>query len=296
MPLFDAVNHSMCALAPGGFSTQPASLGAYHSFPIEALTWVLMLLGCTGFAVHYLFLTGKWRALLRHPEPRTLFVSLLLGLPLLAWSLHAASRLALSASWRLATFNGISALTGTGYSTTDFSNWSDFSLVALSVLMTIGGGVGSTAGGLKLYRVYLFTKSLYWELKAKLLPPRAVFRPYLWRQGRKFFITPDHQSQMFLFVLVYLFAWLGGSLILMAYGHSAAASIFEYASALGTVGLSLGITSPAAPAGLLWVEIAGMFLGRLEFLVVFVAAGRLFRDMRLLMHERRNVPLPPVED
>jgi trk system potassium uptake protein TrkH len=74
----------------------------------------------------------------------------------------------------------------------------------------------------------------------------------------------------------------------MAYGHSMAFSAFEYASALSTVGLSVGITAPNAPAGLIWAETIGMFLGRLEFLVVIYAITKLMRDGRILLRRRRN--------
>ena len=44
---------------------------------------------------------------------------------------------------------------------------------------------------------------------------------------------------------------------------------------LGTVGLSVGVTSAGAPAGLLWTETVGMILGRLEFFVVFMGITRM---------------------
>ncbi len=71
----------------------------------------------------------------------------------------------------------------------------------------------------------------------------------------------------------------------MSYGHSMAFSAFEYASALITVGLSVGITAPGAPAGLLWTETIGMFLGRLEFLVVIYAITKLLRDGKILLED-----------
>ena len=294
MPLFDAVNHSMCALATGGFSPRMTSIGYYDSLPIELTLLVLMLLGCTGFAVHMLLIQRRFKDFWRHPEPRTLFWSLSLGLVALIWGLKTLGGIAFGQATREALFNGVSAITGTGFGTVDFTAWPDYTLIVLSVLMTLGGGVGSTAGGVKMYRVYLAARSISWELKRKLLPPRATYLPYLWRQGQKYFVSAQHLSEMHLFVLVYLSAWAFGSLILMSYGHSAAYSIFEFASALGTVGLSVGITSPAAPAGLLWTEILGMFLGRLEFFVVLLAGARVMRDSRLISKERSALRKRPT--
>jgi len=57
--------------------------------------------------------------------------------------------------------------------------------------------------------------------------------------------------------------------------------MFEFASAMSTVGLSIGITSPYAPEIVLWTESAGMFLGRLEFFVVFYGIVNLVKFFRM---------------
>ena len=69
-----------------------------------------------------------------------------------------------------------------------------------------------------------------------------------------------------------------GTAILAAHGYGLKESLFEYASAVGTGGLSVGVTSPTAPPGVLWAQIVGMLLGRLEFFVVIVSAAKLARD------------------
>ncbi|MFW5913811.1 MAG: potassium transporter TrkG, partial [Bacillota bacterium] len=61
-------------------------------------------------------------------------------------------------------------------------------------------------------------------------------------------------------------------------GYSVRDSFFEYASALGTVGLSIGVTDAAMSAVSYWSMTLGMFLGRLEFLVVFIVLVKLYRD------------------
>ena len=88
---------------------------------------------------------------------------------------------------------------------------------------------------------------------------------------------------MFLYVAVLAV----GTTILAGYGNGVRESIFEFASALETVGLSIGITAPGAPPGLLWTETLGMFLGRLEFFTVVVGAARLLDDGRLALRATR---------
>ena len=82
---------------------------------------------------------------------------------------------------------------------------------------------------------------------------------------------------------MYLVAYVLGVLILCACGYGLGDSLFEFASAIGTVGLSVGVTSPQMPDAALWAEILAMFLGRLEFIVVVVGLLKLGRDFRMLI-------------
>ncbi|HEM46182.1 MAG TPA: TrkH family potassium uptake protein, partial [Alphaproteobacteria bacterium] len=55
---------------------------------------------------------------------------------------------------------------------------------------------------------------------------------------------------------------------------------FEYASALGTVGLSVGFTRPEMPLASKVAEILGMWVGRLEFVAICHAFMKVVRDVR----------------
>ena len=82
-----------------------------------------------------------------------------------------------------------------------------------------------------------------------------------------------------MFIFLYFLIFFIGVTITAAYGNPLPESLFEYASSLGTVGLSIGVTSADAPVGLLWTQIVGMFLGRLEFFTVAIGIIRLFKDI-----------------
>ena len=62
MNLFEALNHTMTALATGGFSTRNGSIGEFNSLTIEIIIMVLMYLGATGFGIHYAFWKRNWKA------------------------------------------------------------------------------------------------------------------------------------------------------------------------------------------------------------------------------------------
>jgi trk system potassium uptake protein TrkH len=179
----------------------------------------------------------------------------------------------------VAVFEVVTALSTTGFSTVGYGDWNALGWLVLIVLMIIGGGTGSTAGGLKQYRIYAFYRGLLWEFRRMLLPRGTVTMPDVWVGETRRFLGDREIRQLAAFASLYLGTLALGTGVLAAYGYSLKESLFEFASALGTVGLSVGVTSAAVPAGLLWAETVGMILGRLEFFVVFIGITRLVANV-----------------
>jgi len=279
MAWFDAVNHAFAALSTGGFSTRAESIGYWDSPQIEAVTVVLMLLGTMNFLTAYALLHGKLRAVGKNGEIR--LQALLLPLAALVLFAGVSSGLypTLGKQLRSAVFEAVTALSTTGFSTVGYGDWSGLGWLVLIVLMLIGGGTGSTAGGLKQYRVYALYRGLLWELRRRRLPRGAVTEPDVWVGDSRRFLKDRELLQIALFVCLYLATLALGTGILAAYGYPLRESLFEFASALGTVGLSTGVTAADAPKGLLWAETTGMLLGRLEFFVIFLGVTKLLGDL-----------------
>ncbi|MGN1026004.1 MAG: TrkH family potassium uptake protein, partial [Faecousia sp.] len=147
MPVFDSLCHAMCSLSTGGFSTRLNSIGEYHSLAVEAVTIVLMLVGTTNFAVLLLLVQGKWKRVFRVSEVRFLFLILLIFVPMVTIFLCRDMHMGFGESLRHALFNTASALSTTGYATMGYETWPPFAVGVLILLMLIGGGMGSTAGG-----------------------------------------------------------------------------------------------------------------------------------------------------
>jgi trk system potassium uptake protein TrkH len=297
MSTFDAINHSFAALSTGGFSTRPASIGHWDSVAVEAVILPLMILGNLSFVTAWLLLRGKWRAAGRNGEVRLMAV-LLLVCTLLLFLLTARELYSpLGKCARVAVFETVTALTTTGFSTVGYGDWNAFGFVVLIVLMIVGGGTCSTAGGVKQFRIHLLWKSVWWDVRRSLLPRTAVTSLPIWEGERKGFLDADRLRRAGSFLFLYCLALAVGTGVLAAHGYGLRESAFEFASALGTVGLSVGITSPSAPPGDLWTEILGMLLGRLEFLVIFAGAAKLTRDLPRVIGrgeaEERTVPGGP---
>jgi trk system potassium uptake protein len=279
MTWFDAVNHCFPAISTGGFGTHPENIGYWNSPVIEAVCIVLMIAGNLNFVTAWVLLRGRFRDVSRNGEVR--LQAVLFPLSAVVVFLFTARALypALGKAARVAIFETVSALTTTGFSTVGYTDWNAFGVLVLIALMLVGGGTCSTAGGIKQYRVYMLWKGLVWELRRPFRPRTAIAQEFVQEAERQVFVTDARLRLIGVFVFLYIATWLVGSAVLMAHGFALKESLFEFASAEGTVGLSIGLTSAANPPAVLWTMTVGMFLGRLEFFVIFVSAAKLVRDL-----------------
>jgi trk system potassium uptake protein TrkH len=181
---------------------------------------------------------------------------------------------------RVALFETISAVTTTGFSTVGYGQWNGFGILVLIGLMLLGGGTCSTAGGIKQSRIHLLLKLVHWEVRRALLPQSTVMEMPVWEGEHRRFVDDTRIRQTSVFVFLYLTALGLGTLLLCACGFRLCDALFEMASATGTVGFSVQVTSAAMPNAALWAEILAMFLGRLEFMVVLVSLLKIGRDAR----------------
>lgn len=304
MPVFDSINHAMTALATGGFSTKNASIGFYNSAWIDIVTIILMLLGHMNFATHHLIFQAvaqkkkeKWKAVWKNAEMKSSTWMILIFVPItflfVTMALYNPVKLKIGVNMlqyiqgmglplRRAAFEAVSALTGTGFSTVAYTSWSSLGVFIIIFLMCAGGQTGSTSGGIKQYRIYLMAMSLYWSAKEQFLPPTAVVSHSVFKGEKLIYIKPRHIRELANYVVVYVMVFIIGSAILMGCGFPVKESMFEFASALGTVGLSMGITSVSSSPAVLLTEIFGMFLGRLEFFVIVYCFVKIFRDIEVV--------------
>jgi trk system potassium uptake protein TrkH len=277
MGWFDAVNHAMAAVSTGGFSTHPDSIGHYDSALIEAITIALMLAGTTSFLVAYeVLVKGRWSELWRSPGARLMWVAIGLSAGMV-WLCDVGALYGFGAkSARVAVFEVVSAISTTGFSTVGYAGWGDASWLVMIGLMIIGGGANSTAGGLKQARVWALGAAAWARVRGALLGGRAVVEPRAGSDRGARLLDASSVQAAATFALIY-FAVLGvGVLVMCAHGVPMADALFESASTLSTVGLSVGVTSPDAPTLVLLTQSLMMLCGRLEFFALVVGAFRLF--------------------
>ncbi|MEG2000843.1 MAG: TrkH family potassium uptake protein [Evtepia sp.] len=172
MPVFDAVTTSFATACTGGFSVRNASIGAYASPACEIIIGIFMLLFSLNFVVFFLMLTRKAKEALKSDELR-----FFCGVVAVAVVLVTFDILPLFASFqdalRSAFFQVATIVSTTGFSSTDFNLWPEFSKWILVLLMFIGGCAGSTAGGLKCSRVLLIGRCIRRDI-LQIAHPRSV--------------------------------------------------------------------------------------------------------------------------
>ncbi|ASJ00580.1 TrkH family potassium uptake protein [Thermococcus gorgonarius] len=278
MELFDAITHAMTGLGTGGMSSHDASIGYFHSMSIEAITIFLMIMGAVNFTVHYkVFKEKRIGPFFDDVQVRYMFLFLVPAISLIAYGLVQYGD-SIGDSLRQAVFHAVSAISCTGFSISDLSKYPELGKFLLGLLMVIGGGAGSTAGGIKLIRFTLMYESLKWTIQQSILPRGAVIK----RKVQNYVFTAEDLQEVTGFVITYLAFLLFGTIYMMVrLKVSLVDAFFEAASAQGNVGLSVGITSPLLPSDVKVLLITLMWVGRLEIFSVLVFVVSLVAMMRV---------------
>lgn len=264
--LFDALLHVLAAVSTGGFSSLSGGLAALGGWPVQALVTLLSLCGAVSFSLYF----RAWRS-----GPRTLladreFVAMLCACVLA--SLLLGTTMAASGAWSWpqvllnAPLNAFSAQTTTGFATLELAAFDPASKLALIFSMFIGGDMGSTAGGIKILRLLAVLYLVHQVVVRTALPRHAIVPSRV--AGRR--MDDEELRTALTVVLWYLLVVLASWLPFLLAGIGPLDALFEVVSAVGTVGLSSGVTGPALHPALKVVLVGDMLLGRLEVVAVLV--------------------------
>ena len=262
---FTALVHMLSTLSTGGFSTFDNSLAAMPPAGAWMVT-VFSVLGAVPLLLYFHAVSGRPYELLRDPEVRALMLAVLLISGLLGLSLHGHSGMPWGAALQHGAMLGISAQTTAGFSPLPVAQLDATSKLLIIVSMVIGGGSGSTAGGIKLLRLLVLLRLLQYFVRRSAMPPHAVSEP---RLGGRLLqpIDVERVALVFgLFAALSTLSWLA----FLSYGYAPLDSLLEVVSAMGTVGLSSGISRPDLEAPLKVLLCFDMLLGRLEILALLV--------------------------
>ncbi|HYN37677.1 MAG TPA: potassium transporter TrkG, partial [Rhodospirillales bacterium] len=277
MSTFDAIGHAMAAVATGGFSSHDAGIGWFNSPSIEWTASLIMLLSAMPFVLHLEALRRGPMVLFADQQVRLfLWIVAIAVFSLFVWRVAWNDAPLLDAA-REATFNVISMISTTGFTSQDFNQWGGFPSLLLLVMMLVGGCTGSTAGGIKMFRLCVLLESLRAQTHRQIYPHGSFVVTYN-RQP----VGDPVRAGVTLYFFVYITTFLLFALLLAFCGVPLEASIGASATALGGVGPGLGpvigpcCTFAPLPDAAKWLLIVEMLAGRLEILILIIPLTRTF--------------------
>ncbi len=272
MSFFDAINHAMTTLSTGGFSTHDASIGFFHQDSIKIIGILFCTLGSLPFVLYLKAVRGDWQSLFKDTQVQTflgavlIFIAIMTTHTLLNGYYDDINKAIIQTS-----FNIMSVISGTGYASTDYSQWGTFAIGFMFFITFIGGCAGSTSCGIKVFRFQIIYSITITQMK-KLLYPHGIFQAKY--NGRE--ISRDIPVSVLSFVFVYGICFIFAALFLQFLGLDYMTAMSGAATAISNVGPGLGdIIGPAGnfaplPDSAKWVLSICMMLGRLEVFTVLV--------------------------
>ncbi|MBR6648988.1 MAG: TrkH family potassium uptake protein [Bacteroidaceae bacterium] len=277
MGYFDAICHAMSTMSTGGISTKAGGIAEFNSPIIEYIIILFMIMGGTSFSMLYLAIF-KLRPgdLFRDQEFRSYLKMILIFTVAIGVGLFFTERMSTEDTIRTALFQVVSVITTTGFSTTNYSQWTPVLWLLLSAAMFVGACSGSTSGAMKSIRVAILGRVMKNEFK-RIIHPNAVIPV---RLGRSI-INEQIQSAVMAFTLLYVGMVVVGIFVNMCFGLDLVDAYGLSLSSVSNVGPGLGNYSSAnamvtLPTPLKWFYCFQMLVGRLEFFAVLLLLTPVF--------------------
>lgn len=272
MNFFDSIAHAMTTVATGGFSTRNESIGYFKSPGIELVAIIFIILGSIPFISYIKFVKGNKKIFFEDVQIKGLiYLFILSTLIMFLYLLFNNENILLIEKIRIASFNVVSILTGTGYVSTDFSLWGKFPIIFFLFIMFIGGCAGSTTCGIKIFRFQLLFLFINNQIKKLIYPNTVLILKY---NNQK--VTDSYMSSIIIFIFAYLFIFMLIAMLLSITGLDLLSAVSGAATSISNVGPGLGdIIGPngnfkSIPEISKWILSFGMLLGRLELFAVLI--------------------------
>ena len=269
MPWYDSIVHSFGTAGTGGFSVKNISIAAYGSPAIEIIITVFMLLFSVNFALYFLLLCGKVKQAFRSDELRFFLAMVFITITMISINIRDLYP-TLGEAIRHAAFQVATVVSTTGYASTDFDQWPEFSRVLLVLLMFVGACAGSTGGAIKCSRVLILLRCIHREIR-QVIHPRAVNVVKL--DGHV--LEESSLRSVHIFFSAYIFITLGATLLISVDNFSFGTTFTAVVSCIGNVGPGLEMVGPMgnySAFSLFSKTILSlcMIVGRLEIIPILV--------------------------
>lgn len=268
---FDAAAHAMTTVATGGYSTSDASMGGFMDGGADLVCIAFMMLGALPFGVYLMMGRGAVNAPFKDPQVRAFILVMVSLILVTTLCLYVTSDINSLRGLRLAAFNTVSIVTGTGFATTNYNAWGPFAIALFFVFMFIGGCAGSTACSVKIFRYQVAFEALKSYLFQ--MPKQHAIAPMRYN-GKPLPEQVVFSIMSFFFLFFVTFAVT--AILLSLIGLDPITAWSGAGSAVANVGPGLGpIIGPAGtyqtlPDAAKWVLMLAMIIGRLEIVTALV--------------------------
>lgn len=173
MSPFESLLHSFSTISTGGFSTHSESIAYFGSPLLVAVTTFFMFIGGVNFVLLYRFLKSEFKPLFQSSE-----FQIYLKVFLLTAAVLSAELVLSGGYWPDAVLNGAfeasAVISSTGFSTMSVTAFSAMLQLWIIAVMFVGGSLGSTSGGLKMFRLKSLMELLKTRIRAYSLPETAI--------------------------------------------------------------------------------------------------------------------------
>lgn len=278
LPVFDSITTAFSTLSTGGFSVRNASIESYNSALIEALITIFMFFGGVNYLLHYYFLTGNFSKVFKSSELKYYFLLVIVFTLLVSLNLWHTQYEGFIESLRYSSFQVVSIITTTGFSSANFDLWPVFSIFTILTLMFIGACAGSTSGSVKVIRILIMIKKIFSREINHLIKPRVVQVLKVDKEAISENVITTVTSFILLYILIFTVSAL---LILLVEDISILGAISACAASIGNVGpgfLEFGAVQNYAFLTRFSKCLLSflMLLGRLEIFTVLVILSPVF--------------------
>ena len=280
---------SISGFTTGGFAPTSESVYYYHSFILECVLLLLMLCGAINFTLHLEVWNGHVKSFFKDVEIRTMVLWLVVLVMVFAASMTASTNFSnLPTMMRRGLFMIISSFTTTGFQNVTANEiltvFTSGCFLLLAIAMGVGGGTGSTAGGIKLSRIGFIFKAIVVRVKETLSPDSARVIVDYYHLGRQRLTSENAEEAMTIFML-YAVTYTIGALAGIAAGYDALQAIYESVCMASNGGVIVGIAAPGMPTWLELVYVLEMWAGRLEFITLIALVVKI--AVSVVPHRRR---------
>jgi trk system potassium uptake protein TrkH len=273
LSLWESVNLAFAAVSTGGFTLHEGGILFYRNTALELILIPIMIAGALPFKLYYQIIENRRWRFFEDEQVRLFFLFLVIGVAVVTYDLVFFGNLEIINALQQGLFMIVSSLTSTGFENASLRSWAGVTLFFLTLMTFIGGASGSAAGGIKLHRVALAIRTLFWWFRrffvsGKVLLPFRI-------EGR---VIPRATAELeasknMLIIILSVVAVFIATLAVVQFHlttYSISDIVFVVVSAFSTCGMNAGYVSPDMPIISKWILIGVMWVGRLEVIPVMM--------------------------